>query len=247
MIDSETTVPEPDPPFADRAMVLELEGARLPLDPAGGTSEPVDLALPPGSLTLVAAPDRAQGERLCDAVLGLRRPVTGRVLFLGRDWQEVSPLQAEAMRGRVGQVFATGGWIAGLTVAESVLMSQMYHTRRHPADVRDEAARLAASFGLPGMPLGRPADLSPADLQRAACVRAFLGRPRLVLLHDPCRGLGDAILEPLIHAARAARDRDAAVLWLSPDVGLCADASMPADSRHRLRGGSLRPLGRISA
>lgn len=217
------------------------------LEPGGGPSAPIDLALFPGDLALIEAADRAQSTLFCDALLGLASPVAGCVRFLGRDWTQVPDLHAQAMRGRIGQIFAAGAWIDGLGVADAVLLPQLYHTRRAEADLRDEAARLAATFGLPGLPLGRPADVSPADLQRAACVRAFLGRPKLILLQNPTWVLGAAVLEPLINAVRAARDRDAAVVWLSPDAAICADASVPADSRHRLRGGSLHPPSRAAA
>jgi len=44
-------------------------------------------------------------------------------------------------------------------------------------DIEAEAAKLARMFGLPGLPRGRPAQMRLPDLQRAACVRAFLGTP----------------------------------------------------------------------
>ena len=39
------------------------------------------------------------------------------------------------------------------------------------------------------------------DLQRAACVRAFLGTPDLVLLERPDEGVYPDIMPPLINAA----------------------------------------------
>jgi phospholipid/cholesterol/gamma-HCH transport system ATP-binding protein len=74
----------------------------------------------------------------------------------------------------------------------------------------------------------------PADLQRAACVRAFLGRPLLILLQEPTIGMASEILSPLIQAIRDARDRGAAVIWLTRKSAIWNDASIPATHRYRL-------------
>ena len=64
-------------------------------------------------------------------------------------------------------------------------------------------------------------------LQRAACVRAFLGAPSLIVVENLADGLADGLLAPLINAMRVARDRDAAVLWF---------ARMPTSTRTRPAG-----------
>jgi phospholipid/cholesterol/gamma-HCH transport system ATP-binding protein len=121
-----------------------------------------------------------------------------------------------------------------LSLMENILLPQLYHTHRSSSHIRDEAGQLAERFGLPGVPLGLPGDFTPADLQRAACVRAFLGRPLLILLQEPTIGMASDILSPLIQAIRDARDRGAAVIWLTRKSAIWNDASIPATDRYRL-------------
>jgi phospholipid/cholesterol/gamma-HCH transport system ATP-binding protein len=59
--------------------------------------------------------------------------------------------------------------------------------------------RLARRFGLPGLPAERPAALPEHVLLRAACVKAFLGEPVLVVIEDP-----DVATFPSLHQALAA-------------------------------------------
>jgi phospholipid/cholesterol/gamma-HCH transport system ATP-binding protein len=81
----------------------------------------------------------------------------------------------------------------------------LHHTRRDLGDVREEAAKLACRFGLPGLPIGNPRDLSTLDLARSACIRAFLGEPALLLLESPLQGRFADLMVPLLEALSSAR------------------------------------------
>lgn len=220
------------------ALVLACASAAIP---APGTDRPaifLDLCLTAGELVLVDATDPEQERLLADAVCGLVAPLAGRIAFLGRDWQEQTIEYANALRGRIGHVFRSGGWLPYLSVNDNVLLQQLHHTRRRYAELRDQAAQLASRFGLPGLPMERPAELPAADLQRAACVRAFLGTPSLVIVESGAT-VSEGLLVPLVETMREARDRDTAILWLVDQPWLLRDAALPATRRLRLRGREL--------
>ena len=220
--------------------VLRLKAARLPIEAGGGATRPIGLRLRPGDFAIVDTGDGDRAAAFADACVGLVPPRSGRVRFLGVDWSLLGVDAAAALRGRIGRLVGSGGaWIAALDMIENVLLPQLHHTGRPRGELRDEAARLARRFGLPGLPTGHPGDLSPADLQRAGCVRAFLGNPRLVILERATEGVYPDLLEPLVNAIRAARDRGAAVLWLSVDPRVWTDPSLPTSARHRFIGGGL--------
>jgi phospholipid/cholesterol/gamma-HCH transport system ATP-binding protein len=160
------------------------------------------------------------------------------VLFQGDDWQAMAPAQAAAARGRIGRCFAGGAWLAHLSVLDNLLLAARTHGQFSQAALGVQAAALARLFGLPGVPVDLPGSLHRADLARANLVRAFLGRPVLVLLEEPRRDLTDRVTAPLVHAIRRVRDRGGAVLWLTTG-GALAEPSLPADLRFRLAGGRL--------
>ena len=121
-----------------------------------------------------------------------------------------------------------------MTLLENILLPQLHHTRRKFVELRDEAVHLAAHFGLPGLPTGLPDDVMRADHQRAACIRAFLGRPSLILLEEPTFGVYPDILPPLINAIRNACDRGCGVIWLTMEDQVWIDPLLPATRRYRL-------------
>jgi phospholipid/cholesterol/gamma-HCH transport system ATP-binding protein len=216
-------------------IVLRFEDAVLTTDRyAKSVTEELNLEVCGGDLFLIRLARSEQTPTFADACAGIIQPLRGAIYFLGRNWQELRPDLANALRGRIGHVFTNANWINHLSLMENILLPQLYHTRRSAGRIRDEAGELAERFGLPGVPLGLPGDLTPADLQRAACVRAFLGRPLLILLQEPTIGMASEILSPLIQAIRDARDRGAAVIWLIRESAIWNDASIPATHRYRL-------------
>jgi phospholipid/cholesterol/gamma-HCH transport system ATP-binding protein len=187
-----------------------------------------------GDLVLIRLARLEQTAAFADACAGIIKPRSGSVRFLGRNWQDLRPDQANALRGRIGRVFKTGNWINNLSLLDNMLLPQRHHTRRSTRQLCEEAGELADQFGLPGIPLGLPGDLTAAELQRAACVRAFMGRPLLILLEEPTSGIFLEIISALMDAVREARDRGAAVIWLTRKGLIWNDQTLPVTRRYRL-------------
>jgi phospholipid/cholesterol/gamma-HCH transport system ATP-binding protein len=221
--------------------VLALAEARLSLDPAGGVTAPITLTLPPGGFAVVDLREGRRCTTFADAVAGLAAPSAGAIQFQGRDWGEVAPEHAAAMRGRIGRLFTRDAWLPEIGIEENILLAPLFHTRRPLRAVRDEAARLAVAFGLPGLPLGRPASLSADDRHRAGLIRAFVNTPDLVVLEEPTAREAEALLPALMAAIRAVRDRAGAVLWLTAGLPPPLERRLPATDRFRLSHGVLAP------
>ncbi|HKF62079.1 MAG TPA: organic solvent ABC transporter ATP-binding protein [Dongiaceae bacterium] len=166
--------------------------------------------------------------------------------FLGHDWAQIPDYYAAALRGRIGRIFADGGWIEFLDVAANVLLPQLHHTHEDVAALRERATQLACAFGLPGLPLGHADDLSALDLARCACVRAFLGKPDLLLLESPVHGRGFFVelLSPLLNAIAVARSESTAVIWFTQSDMIWNDRSFSATHRLHLHEHGLVPARR---
>lgn len=230
--------------------ILELSGVTVESDPAYDSPIwNVSLRLGAGELALVRLERGAVRLPLGDAAEGLADLHDGTAAFLGKDWRDVPAGEASALRGRIGRVFdavgvgATGiGWVANLDVDENVMLAQRHHTRRPSPEIEAEAAKLARMFGLPGLPRGRPGQTRVPDLQRAACVRAFLGAPELILLERPAQGVFPEIMPPLINAVRSARNRGAAVVWLTDTPGVWNDRGIRPTWRCVMSGSQMLAL-----
>jgi phospholipid/cholesterol/gamma-HCH transport system ATP-binding protein len=229
----------------ERRVILSFDDVSLMTDPVGRSgSVEVGLDLLGGELSLIRIERQQQGTVLGDACAGLTLLSKGQVVFLGKEWSQLPPDIANALRGRIGRVFARGGWLGHLSLLENLLLPQLHHTRRPITELRDEAFVLAENFDLPGVPLGHSNDCLPADLQRAACVRAFLGQPMLIVLEEQNQGCFKEMMPNLINAIRQARNRGAAVMWLTSDKFIWRDQSIPVTRRYRLAGRQLMEVSR---
>ena len=227
--------------------ILQLDEAALPIEPAGGATVPVDLAVVAGELLLIDLVGPRRAAAFADAISGLLPPIAGRVLFEGRDWQEMPQPTAEALRGRIGRAFRDDLWLPFLSVPENILLRPSYHTRSSRSGLLTEASRLCNLLGLPGVPSGYPSDVTEDDLRRAALARAFVGSPRLVVLEHPTERLGLSLLGPLLRLARLVRDEGGALLWLVFGDARDVAAAVQPSLRLRLSGNRIVPVGGVTA
>jgi phospholipid/cholesterol/gamma-HCH transport system ATP-binding protein len=231
--------------IADRP-VLEIENAQAKIGPEGMRILPISLQLMRGDLALVEARDPELAAWFADLCSGLVPLAEGAVHFMDHDWSKMPRDYAAALRGRIGRVFAAGGWIEFADMAANILLPQLHHTRADVRALREEAAKLAYAFGLPGLPLGQVRNVPAMDLARAACIRAFLGEPQLLLLESPLQGRFDDLLVPLLEALAVVRQNGAAAIWLSNNEQVWRDRSVPASHRLRLRDYGLVPVRRAA-
>jgi phospholipid/cholesterol/gamma-HCH transport system ATP-binding protein len=229
-----------------RQPIVEVANALVLGGPEGYAIPPVTLRLLPGEFALVDTNDPQHAAWFADLCCGFHSPVEGTVRFLGHDWTTTTPDFAAALRGRIGRIFGRAGWIEFLDISTNILLPQLHHTWREEPELREEAAHLAMAFGLPGLPMGRPSDLSAKDLARAACIRAFLGEPALLILESPLQGRFGDLIVPILDVLTSARQRGAAAIWLTGSDLVWPDRSVPVTHRLRLREYGLVTAGRAA-
>ena len=217
--------------------ILSLAGVTLTETAASAGARRLDLELGRGEVALLETGDDgdAAAEAMLDLCLGLTSPAAGDVAFAGEAWSSLSWHRALAQRGRVGLLTASQVWPQALSVAESVLMPTLYHSDTDEEDAIDAATALARRFGLPGLPVGRPEAMAAGELARAACVRAFIGSPELVVICDFTVESMAELAVAMAQAVREVQDRGGAVLWIVE--ALSAPAARHVAARHVVRFG----------
>lgn len=141
--------------------------------------------------------------------------MSGRVLFEGVSWEYRSTYGLLACRGRIGWVLSQPAWVNNLNVLENVLLRQLHHTIIPRSQLLAEAQELAYAVDLPEVPAGRMSALEISKQRRAEWVRAFLGNPRLVMLHRAFNGIEHSHRDALTKIVRNALSRGTGVLWLA--------------------------------
>jgi len=197
----------------------------------------VDFEVAAGSLTGLIGPNGAGKSTLFNIVSGFLVPQHGSVLFDGRDITRV----AVRVRSEAGLVrtFQTPKVFAKLSVLENLMIGYYRHlhsgaagnmlrtprSRRELESMRAHAAEAGERFGL-GEVMQRPAGQVPAGMQRLVeLARAWVSRPRLLLLDEPSSGLNSAEIEQMRHALQRLNHEGMTILLVSHDMDLVDVAS----------------------
>jgi phospholipid/cholesterol/gamma-HCH transport system ATP-binding protein len=204
----------------------------------------ISFELNSGDLLLVRIERENERLPLADAAEGLVPATQGSVMFRGEDWQGMSADHAAAQRGKIGRLFEDEGWISDVDVDQNIMLAQRHHTQRREEEILEEALKFARMFGLPGLPRGRPGKVRRWDLRKAACIRAFLGQPALIILEQPVRGVYADFMAPLVNAVESARAHGAAVLWTVTDPQIWNHPGIRATTRAKMFGSELHALER---
>jgi phospholipid/cholesterol/gamma-HCH transport system ATP-binding protein len=199
--------------------ILELDGVTF----SGGhiydsSVSGITFKLQGGDLVIVLLEKEHVCLPLADMAVGIVAPDEGSVKYHNSDWLEMTPETAAENRGHIGRVFQGNPWMDDLEVNRSIMLGQLHHTSRPVDEIARQAAELSRIFGLPGLPFRFPSTFRGKDLARAACVRAFMGAPDLLILECPTAGVYPELLPSLLNMLRMARNRGAAVLWLTDNT-----------------------------
>ena len=160
------------------------------------------LALAPGELALIKLEAR-QHLPIADAAAGLAAPQDGTVSFQGVDWQNMQPrAAAEARADRSRHLTASGGSATSMSMKTScsryvtipTLLCRTCTIRRQSYRGFSKCRGFCATC---------PNIARKSDLRRAACVRAFLGEPMLLILEQPERDVFPDIMPPLLASIRS--------------------------------------------
>ncbi len=178
----------------------------------------VDLGVARGEVVALMGRNGAGKSSLLGALVGLMRPSAGRVEVLGAVPHE---LRAREIVRRAGLVPQDS---SDLLYAETVAAE----CRAADRDMAADAGTCAALFErlAPGVDAAaHPRDLSEGQRLSLALAVILSGRPPLVLLDEPTRGLDYAAKERLVEILRELAADGHAVMLATHDVELAAEVA----------------------
>ncbi len=182
----------------------------------------VSLRLEAGEVAAVVGPQGSGKTTLLNLIAGLDRPTRGTIELDGVDLRQVPGWRLGQVRlQKLGIITPRPHLLPEQTVLENVAWPLRYLARAERRAGRERARRLLSRVGLAARAGARPAELAPAERQRAALARAFVNRPTLVLADEPAAGLAPEEGRQIIALlGEMVREEGAALLVTARDVSL---------------------------
>ncbi|MDQ3937561.1 MAG: ABC transporter ATP-binding protein [Chloroflexota bacterium] len=186
----------------------------------------VDFEIRAGEILGIAGVAGNGQDELVEAIIGLRRPLAGRVLLADRDVTGSSP---RAMKNvGVGYVPADRqrfGLVLPFTVADNMVLTSYHRSPfargilRNDAAIDREAGRLVQEFDVrtPSAEVSA-GTLSGGNQQKCIVAREFSGELKLLVLDQPTRGLDVGSIEFIHRQAITKRDAGTAILLVSAEL-----------------------------
>jgi ABC-type sugar transport system ATPase subunit len=178
----------------------------------------VSFSVQPGEVRAVLGKNGAGKSTLIRLLTGAEMPDSGEVLVDGRPFAESGGGRTrEAAERGVRAVYQELSLVPSMSVAENMFLGAWPRRR----GVLDRAAMLEGAaiamrrLGLTIDPRLPVTALSPAARQMVEIARAFLGKPRLVILDEPTSSLAAAEVDQVCDAVRSIAANDVAVLYVS--------------------------------
>ena len=202
--------------------VLVLEGVH-----AGGRVRGVDLQVRGGEIVGVAGVEGNGQRELAEALIGLRRPTGGRVLL---DGQDVTGLRVTEMRSRgiayVPEDRHDRGLVLEMTVWENSILGRQGKRgfvgalgRLLIGKIKELAQRLMRLFDVRARSIAvEAATLSGGNQQKLILARELDETPRVLIAHQPTRGLDVGAIEFVWRKILEQKAAGAAVLLISAEL-----------------------------
>ena len=201
----------------------------------------INLRITAGEFVAMVGPS-GSGKSTLLSILGLLEPPTGGEVLVNQvSVARLSARELASVRGRrIGYVFQSFNLLAGLSVAENVMLPSLLAGQSGRVQY-DRAISLLDQFGLAGMAKRVPAELSGGEQQRVAIARALFMAPQVVLADEPTGNLdtknGRRVIDALYNLNAAGQTivmvtHDRSIADEAPRLVSLLDGRIESDARQ---------------
>jgi putative ABC transport system ATP-binding protein len=184
----------------------------------------VDLQIFAGEFVVLIGPS-GSGKSTLLSILGLLEPPSsGDVLVDQTSVSKLSGRQLARLRGRkLGYVFQSFNLLAGLTVAENVMLAGMLAGQTGRAQYA-RAVELLDQFGMAEKAKRVPAELSGGEQQRVAIARALFMEPEVILADEPTGNLDTTNGRKVMDALESLHSGGQTIVMVTHDLAIAEQA-----------------------
>ncbi|MGV9303690.1 ABC transporter ATP-binding protein [Nonomuraea sp. NPDC003727] len=200
-------------------IALNAVGKEFPADPPVRALSGVSLDVHRTDYVAIIGPSGSGKSTLLNVLGLLDRPSSGSYRLDGIETTELPDGERTRLRGsRIGFVFQSFHLLPHRSVAENVMLAEVYRSgaaRRGRKDRRARALAALERVGLSHRVDFLPDRLSGGERQRAAIARALMGGPSLLLCDEPTGNLDSRNTEAVLDLFDDLRDQGLTIVVIT--------------------------------
>lgn len=179
----------------------------------------LSFAMETGEFTAIMGASGSGKTTLLNVIATIDRPSSGSILLEGRDISEMHENDLAAFRrDRLGFIFQEYNLLDTLTMEENILLP-LNLQKMSLKESQQRLAQVADALDISSQLAKFPRQLSGGQRQRAACARALITRPALILADEPTGALDSANSKALMQTFVAMnRDLGSSILMVTHDA-----------------------------
>jgi len=155
-----------------------------------------------GSIFAVKIPKRRGNSAMTMFLSGLRKPTSGKISIMFRDWNELSVREDQEMRAQVGYIFSEGVLIHNRNIYDNLALHLRYMQTMTEDEIETRVYKYAEALGIKEILEKMPIDVDPVERKCAHICSVLLREPQVIIADDPFSQLGPVIAPSLLALLR---------------------------------------------
>ena len=148
----------------------------------------INLKVYEGEKLVIYGPSGSGKSVLLKTMAGLIKPLKGKVLIEGEDWQNLESQEKHILAQKIGMLFQKDALFDSMTAIENIEFPLKEHFKMTQQEMDHRAIDLLEAVGLADHGHKMPHELSGGMKRRLGIARALALNPRIIFYDDPISG-----------------------------------------------------------